>query len=232
MAHINLTVEGIPYKLFLLERKSFVVSVHPDKSVVVKAPQNVPITTIERWVGKRGNWIRKQVDYFNQHDLTIPKKCYVNGEKHLYLGKEYPLNLQQASNDKVLIVDGMLKVTTKDCSCEYVKNIVNAWRRESAERYFTELLDKCWDYFDTGKYQKPVLTIRDMRTRWGSISDQGKMTLNLRLIQTPRECIEYVIFHEFCHLKYHSHGVRFYQMLSRTMPEWVHHKDKLETFII
>ena len=57
------------------------------------------------------------------------------------------------------------------------------------------------------------------------------MTLNAVLIQAPRECIEYVIFHELCHLSYHGHGARFYQLLSAVAPEWEARKRQLETTI-
>jgi hypothetical protein len=67
-----------------------------------------------------------------------------------------------------------------------------------------------------------------MRKRWGSLSKGGMLTLNTDLIRAPRECIDYVIIHELCHLKYHDHGSEYYRLLERVMPDWEKRKHKLE----
>lgn len=55
----------------------------------------------------------------------------------------------------------------------------------------------------------PSLRIRRMRSRWGSLSPGGALTLNEDLVRAPRECIDYVIYHEFCHLEHAGHGSAF-----------------------
>ena len=75
---------------------------------------------------------------------------------------------------------------------------------------------------------KPFLTLRKMKTRWGSMSTSGRLTLNLELIKAPRECIEYVVYHELCHLHHQNHGPAYYQLLDRTLPDWKRRKEQLE----
>ena len=67
-----------------------------------------------------------------------------------------------------------------------------------------------------------------MKTRWGSLSTKGTMTLNLDLIRTPRECLEYVIIHELCHLTCRYHDAAFYGLLEKHLPDWKQRKHKLE----
>ena len=56
------------------------------------------------------------------------------------------------------------------------------------------------------------------------------MTLNIKLIQVPRQFIDYVIVHELCHLIEHNHSAAFYALMSRIMPDWEEHREKLNSF--
>ena len=76
------------------------------------------------------------------------------------------------------------------------------------------------------------MKIMQLKKRWGSLSKNGTLTLNRDLIKAPKECIEYVIIHELCHLEHHNHGPEFYRLLERSLPDWVKRKHKLEMALI
>ena len=57
------------------------------------------------------------------------------------------------------------------------------------------------------------LTIRDQRTRWGSCSAQGAIAINWRLLLAPPEVLDYVIWHEACHLVVHDHSPAFWALM-------------------
>jgi len=67
-----------------------------------------------------------------------------------------------------------------------------------------------------------------MKKQWGSCSPQGTILLNPYLIKAPRECIDYVVLHELCHLKEHNHSPRYYRLLSQLMPDWEPVKARLD----
>jgi predicted metal-dependent hydrolase len=74
----------------------------------------------------------------------------------------------------------------------------------------------------------PVLGIREMKRRWGSFLKENKIFLNPKLIKMPKECIDYVIVHELCHLKYKNHNTKFFELFHKKYPNWKKVKDKLE----
>lgn len=77
-----------------------------------------------------------------------------------------------------------------------------------------------------------ALSTEKMDKRWGSLSRKGQLILNINLIQTPKECVEYVVLHELCHLMHHNHGTEFYKMLDRTLLDWMKREHKLEMALV
>ena len=71
-----------------------------------------------------------------------------------------------------------------------------------------------------------------MTSRWGSCQiKKNTITLNRRLIETPMECIEYVVVHEFTHFLQPNHSRKFYDLLAVFMPDWEERKNTLEGFM-
>jgi hypothetical protein len=62
------------------------------------------------------------------------------------------------------------------------------------------------------------LTIRGQRTRWASCSRSGAMSFNWRLLLAPEAVLDYVIWHEVCHLELMDHSPRFWALLARHCP--------------
>jgi len=64
------------------------------------------------------------------------------------------------------------------------------------------------------------VTVRDQRSRWGSCSSRGTISLNWRLVQTPAFVRDYIIYHELMHLKEMNHSVRFWARVEEVCPGW------------
>lgn len=222
----------IDYELLLMNRKSLEIAVHPDKSVVVKAPLTSTTDAIEEKIKKRVRWIQRQIAYFNQFDPRTPERRYVGGESHLYLGRKYRLKIELADKEDVLLKNGYFFITSASNQSEHIKELMDAWYKRRAKVYLSKTFDDCWEAFRKDNLCKPHLKLQKMNKRWGSLSDKGRLTLNVNLIQTPKECIEYVVFHELCHLVHHHHGAEFYKLLDRTVPDWAKRKHKLEMALV
>ena len=75
-----------------------------------------------------------------------------------------------------------------------------------------------------------TLTIRNQRTRWGSCSSTGAMSFNWRLLLAPEPVLDYVVWHEACHLRVMDHSPRFWELVRRHCPDypvhrrWLRHK--------
>jgi predicted metal-dependent hydrolase len=218
----------IPYELSYSKRKSLEIAVHPDRRVRVKAPEGTTLATIETRVKKRARWIKRQIRYFDQFDPRTPKRRYVGGESHLYLGRQYRLKLEKSDVNEVLLKKGYFYVNTSDFASGHIATLMDKWYREKAENYFAKIFNGCWEKFKQNDVPEPPIKIIRMKKRWGSLTKNGTLTLNLELIKTPKECIEYVLVHELCHLLHHNHSPEFYKLLDRSLPDWVKRKHTLE----
>ena len=219
----------IEYQLFYARRKTLEIAVHPDNTIIVKAPLDSEITLIEKKIHKRARWILKQLDYFRQFIPKTPERVYISGETHLYLGKQYRLKVTKGQENSVKLSRGIFQVICHDePKPELVKKLMKKWYLDKAKVLFSKSLERCWPKFNSMGFSKPSISVKTMQKRWGSLSEKGTMTLNTELIKAPKECIDYVIIHELCHLKHHDHSSEYYKMLDSFMPDWEKIKHKLE----
>lgn len=72
------------------------------------------------------------------------------------------------------------------------------------------------------------VALKSMKTRWGSTSTSGIVTLNTAIINAPLTIIDYVIIHELCHLKIHDHSKKFWNMLYTYDRDFMNKKKWLE----
>lgn len=69
--------------------------------------------------------------------------------------------------------------------------------------------------------QKPIIKVRDMRTRWGSCHPaKRQITLAARLALQPPEAVEYVVVHEYCHFVHPDHQAGFWALVASILPDW------------
>lgn len=211
------------------ERTTMTISVLPDCSIVAVAPNNIPISIVRERILKRARWIKKQQYYFAQFQPRTPARKYVSGETHLYLGRQYRLKIIKGSLPQVKLKGQYFWATCKNESPIEAANLMDSWYKKKADIMFKRRLELCIRKFP--RAVSPTLDIKAMKNRWGSMSKYNKMTLNLILIQSPVECIDYVIIHELCHLEQPNHGKEFWRLLSLKLPDWQRHKDRLERIL-
>lgn len=205
------------------------IKVHPDCRVVVSAPQDTDDQQVLNAVEKRGRWIYQQLRDFRKQLEYITPRQYISGESHYYLGKQYMLKVIVAPSDAqgVKMLRGKLEVTLRHKSAEKVLQLLTDWYKARAREVFARRLTAMLEQA-LWVSESPPLRILTMQTQWGSCSPNGRLTLNPNLVKAPRECIDYVILHELCHLAEHNHSERFYRLMGQVMPEWEIVKTRLD----
>jgi len=91
-----------------------------------------------------------------------------------------------------------------------------------------ELKSAVWKWADQIGVKGLKIHIRQMRSKWASISSGGRLTLNTELLELPKELGEFVIVHELVHLLFPNHGKVFKSFMSAYLPDWKERKQRLQ----
>jgi predicted metal-dependent hydrolase len=235
--HYKHTIQGVSYgdstisfKLWYCARTTLAIHVYPDTSVVVEAPEDAPLEKVKHKVLKRAKWIKKQQYNFERFPPTLPARQYLSGESFRYLGRQYVLKIERdIMLNTVKLERGKLRVLVTRMDQERVKTLVEEWYRKRALLVFNERLEACRKIVAKANIlYEGKIHLRKMEKRWGTCSKDAKISLNPELVFASKECIDYVIVHELCHLKEHNHSPSFFKLLDFVMPDWERCKEKLD----
>lgn len=200
-------------------KKSIALSIYSSKSLVVSVPNKTQEWEINDFILSKSSWIKDKLEYFD--NLDVKQLKYIENEIHKYLGNEYILTVVPSNKDAVKIENNKLIVyNSRTHNIFSTKTILTTWYYNQALKDILEYGYTLFNRFNIYCLTTPIITLKKMRSRWGSCDTKGNISINIDLIKTHKKCIEYVLVHEFCHLKQHNHGKRFYKLLNEHMPDW------------
>ncbi|MGC8820969.1 MAG: M48 family metallopeptidase [Fervidobacterium sp.] len=139
---------------------------------------------------------------------TNPSYVMLFGEKISIEIKSEMLKPIAFENDRFLINQRYI---------QYSNLLVKRWLKRYAENYLTKRTKEL--SFQTGLKFNKVL-VKEVKTRWGSCSSKGTISLNWLLIMAPRKVIDYVIIHELAHTVHMNHSKKFWELVEKLFPEW------------
>lgn len=222
----------IPYLLTRKPVKNVNLRIKPEGEVLVSANNSVPTDFIDAFIEKKQRYIFSVLSRYEEKKKlfqAVPKR-YVSGESYDLLGKSLRLKVE-ANKEENVYTDGVyifLKVKDKD-DFRHKEIMMSKWLKQYQTTVFEELLQEKYLLFEKYGVTYPALKIRNMTSRWGSCQPKkGIITLNSKLIEAPRNCIEYVILHELVHFIHPNHSRQFWDFVAMMMPDWKERKEELE----
>jgi predicted metal-dependent hydrolase len=203
----------LPYRVRRSDRARRVrVSVDALGEVEVVLPRRAPERAAAAAVVELRPWIDRRLAEAGALRATIAAR----GDAVPYLGRELALR-REPGRSRVHLRGDLLLVPADDRAPAAIER----WYRRAAEREIAPRLDAAVAALDTS-YSK--LTIRNQRTRWGSCSSTGAMSFNWRLLLAPETVLDYVVWHEACHLRVMDHSTTFWSLVRRHCPDYEDHR--------
>jgi predicted metal-dependent hydrolase len=201
-------------------RRTLALRVNAQGEVVVNAPLRLAKGEIEQFLRKHADWVRERLHAFCadrfvwQHDAALP-----------YLGGLLRLNLAEGAGASAHHQDDQLICAASlAASPARLAALVQRWYQHEARAL---LHARLVDHAARAGIALPVMRLSNARTRWGSLSAKGVVSLNWRLIKASLEEIDYVICHELAHFRQRNHSPAFWREVANLFPDYLRVREKL-----
>jgi predicted metal-dependent hydrolase len=206
--------DDLPYRIRRSDRASRVrVSVDATGAVEVVLPRRSPASAAPAAIAELRPWIERRL----RDASAVRAAVAARGETLPYLGTQLAL-APEPGRTRVHRAGERLLVPG---DAERAPAAIERWYRRAAAREIAPRLDAAARALGT---TYATLSIRGQRTRWGSCSARGAMSFNWRLLLAPEPVLDYVVWHEACHLRVMDHSPRFWALVRRHCPEFEEHR--------
>ncbi len=187
------------------------VTVDEQDGVQVVLPRTAPERAAASAVRELGPWIERQQRRMAHARAQVARRPgtvpYLGAE--LWLAPERGRTCVHRRGETLLVPAGDHRPA------------LERWYRRAARSEVAPRLDAACDALDR---THSGLTIRGQRTRWASCSSDGAMSFNWRLLLAPASVLDYVVWHEACHLEVRDHSSRFWTLVAERCPDYREHK--------
>lgn len=219
--------EMLPYTIRHSTRaKRASIRVLPGRGVEVVLPRGLDTAYAHDFVRAKENWIRKTMGRLAmdakrgpQEGSALPGKVSLRAigrEWRVVRGSSSPKRLRLVENADSLHFMGRPPETENGKQERLQCALLQRWLKDKARAHlpaWVRALER-----ETGLRCQAV-QIRLQRTRWGSCSSRGKLSLNAGLLLLPPELTRYVLLHELCHTRHLNHSPRFWELLDTLDPD-------------
>jgi predicted metal-dependent hydrolase len=211
--------------------RSLRVTIDPRRGVVVAVPLASrrgwahPERDIERFLAEREAWVRRHLARLSrQREDMAARGGIADGAEFRYLGEMHLLRLRSGpagSRRSSVSRHGAeagdeLHLTLAPGDRREPAEVLRDWLRARARAAIERQVER---YAADLGVAPTRLSIRDARSRWGSASRKGTLSLSWRLVLAPPEALETVVIHELAHLRVFGHGPRFWELVARRRPD-------------
>jgi hypothetical protein len=202
-------------KLIRSKRKTVALILEADGRLVVRAPQRLALWRIQAVVDQKQAWIvMKRAELQRSAPDAKTDRAFAAGEEFWFRGVRYPLEILPRAAAPLRLTD---RFELSAAALPRAKETFDAWYQTQARRIFPGRLQFFAEKMGVS-YER--LRLSSARTRWGSCSSRGTISLHWRLALAPPEILDYVVVHELAHRREPNHSPRFWAFVESVLPDF------------
>ncbi|NTV02845.1 MAG: M48 family metallopeptidase [Chlorobiaceae bacterium] len=222
----------IPYTLRVSPRARYArLKISPHEGLIVVIPQHFDKKRVPGLVESRREWIIKVQGSFDLRRLdgvsdtgeALPSRIELNG-----IGETWRvtyrseararISVREASEDELLVVGPV----HDEASCRLA---LESWLKRRAD---LKLVTQLGRIASAHGFSYSSVSVRKQRSRWGSCSSKGRISLNLKLLFLPPLLVRYIMVHELCHTRHMNHSRRFWSEVAGVDPDYAAHDREMK----
>lgn len=210
---IALAGEEVGYQLRRSKRRTIGLAID-QRGLRVAAPLRARLGDIEKLIREHGQWVLDKLADWRERPPPEQTQI-VDGSSISVLGETLTVTVTPLGRARWQFVDNKLHLWPS--ATVNANQLLEKALREKARSLF---VDRLALHAPRLGVAAPALRLSSARTRWGSCSHHGGISLTWRLIFMPLPVVDYVVCHELAHLKEMNHSPRFWSVVEQLCPDW------------
>ena len=208
----------LDFELIRSKRRRKTISLHikEDGRLVIYVPHHTPRKEIERFIKEKELWVVRKISE-KERSIKEREKAFIPGEKFLYSGELYPLEIGDTNYKGLPLKLSFGKFILDEDHIEEARDLFVQWYKTEAKQRIMERVDyysKRLQLFPKG------VKVTSAKHRWGSCSRDNRLSFSWRIIMASLSIIDYILIHELVHIKEKNHSKRFWSYLESVLPDY------------
>lgn len=211
---------SIPYNIIKTGRIKTSELIVDAETITIRVPLHKDKAEIQKIVLDKANWILKKQKEYRETTPEVSRPSFEEDTTLPFLGRNCSLKFEKnQQKSSIRILNGKFLVHTKEAkvSRSLLKRLYKNLLMEMAEDIFE---NKVKEYSKRLGVVVKRIAIKNLRNRWGSLTKNGVLNLNVNLVKAPEGVIDYIILHELCHLKIKEHSHHYWDLVHKFMPTY------------
>ena len=205
---------GITVHLVFRPRaRRYLLGLRPDGAARLVIPRRGTEAEGLRFLERSEPWLLKRIAHWRSRSHA--RQAWVEGSRITFRGEDSVLRVEKVEDVfRLCFADQIVDVPRE---LPDYRELVQRHLRRVAER---ELPERTQELAHLHSITIQRVSVRAQKTRWGSCSSRGTISLNWRLIQVPPFVVDYLIVHELMHRREMNHSARYWKLVAHAFPEY------------
>lgn len=216
---VKLEDKELTFNIVKQKRKSFKFVLVDEVTLKLFVPFEATQKNIMHLININKFRIQQTIDSLKNSEKIFFEKLLNNELTTFYFGKEIPVRIVDNINIPSLFTEEEILIHKRYST--HAKILITHWLIKKANEYLPK---RTFELSNTTGLKFKRILVKDTKSRWGSCSSKGTISLNWRLVMAPSQVIDYVIIHELAHTLQMNHGKEFWKIVEKYQPNWKVHR--------